>query len=215
MDTAKEKDKSIDFGGIKDDFLEFVDQKKQDFLDEGIDGLFGDDAVNLRDNVILPTVDEGIKSLPQFLEPVTEKVKEVLPEMTPDKQNILDTLEDLMFKDDDKPSKKTEEKKDEPVSGATGTVTDSPVDSGVSSLAADMEAGADKQYSKKEAKEASKGIADLTGNKGKRYTRVGTAISFSWICHDGIKKSILPTGIRRGWSRGSQNFNCRTAEKRG
>ena len=168
MDTAKEKDKSIDFGGIKDDFLEFVDQKKQDFLDEGIDGLFGDDAVNLRDNVILPKVDEGIKSLPQFLEPVTEKVKEVLPEMTPDKQKILDTLEDLMFKDDDKPSKKTEEKKDEPVSGATGTVTDSPVDSGVSSLAADMETGADKQYSKKEAKEASKGIADLTGNKGKK-----------------------------------------------
>jgi len=168
MKTAKGPDKSIDFGGIKDDFLQFYDQKKQDFLDEGIDGLFGEDAVNLRDNVILPKVDEGIKNLPQFLEPVTEKAKEILPEMTPDKQKILDTLEDLMFKDDDKPSKKTEEKKDEPVSGATGTVTDSPVDSGVSSLAADMETGADKQYSKKEAKEASKGIADLTGNKGKK-----------------------------------------------
>jgi len=155
IDTAKEKDKSIDFGGIKDDFLEFVDQKKQDFLDEGIDGLFGEGAVNLRDNVILPKVDEGIKSLPQFLEPITE----ALP----------DSLQDAIFKDDDKPSKKTEEKteekKDEPVSGATGTVTDSPVDSGVSNLGY---GGADKEFSTKEAREASKGIADLTGNKGKK-----------------------------------------------
>jgi hypothetical protein len=154
MDTAKEPEKSVDLGGIKDDFLQFYDQKKQDFLDEGIDGLFGEDAVNFRDNVILPKVDETIKGLPQFLEPITE----ALP----------DSLDDAIFKDDDKPNKKTEEKKDEPVSGATGTVTDSPVDSGVSSLAADMETGADKQYSKKEAKEASKGIADLTGNKGKK-----------------------------------------------
>ena len=158
MDTAKEPEKPVDSGGIKDDFLQFYDQKKQDFLDEGIDGLFGEDAVNFRDNVILPKVDETIKGLPQFLEPITE----ALP----------DSLEDAIFKDDDKPSKKTkektEEKKDEPVSGATGTVTDSPVDSGVSSLAADMETGADKQYSKKEAKDASKGIADLTGNKGKK-----------------------------------------------
>jgi hypothetical protein len=170
LDTAKEPDKSINLDGIKENVLGFFDKKKKDFLDEGIDGLFGEDLVDFRDNVILPKVDEGIKNLPQFLEPDSEKVEKTSPEMTPEKQSILDDLEDLMFKDDDKPSKKdkkTEDKKEDSTSNATDAVTDSPVKSGGSGVSA----GAyDSGFSipAKDAKEASKGIASITGNEGKK-----------------------------------------------
>ena len=160
-ETIKEPDKKINFGGILDDLGNIIKQKKDEFKDEGLDALFPDSLVEFRDNLMGP-------------EKIQPEVKDQQPEVKDEKddkgRSPGEILEDIIFKDEDKPSKKkdTETKKDDKTITAEPDETDKPVDSGISSLAQGMEAGARKQFSKKEAADTSKDIANLTGNKGKK-----------------------------------------------
>ena len=160
-ETIKEPDKKINFGGMMDDLGNIIKQKKDEFKDEGIDAFFPDSLVEFRDNLMGP-------------EKIQPEVKDQQPEVKDEKddkgRSPGEIFEDIIFKDEDKPSKKkdTETKKDDKTITAEPDKTDKPVDSGISSLAQGMEAGAKKQFSKKEAADTSKDIANLTGNKGKK-----------------------------------------------
>jgi hypothetical protein len=170
-ETIKEPDKKINFGGMMDDLGNIIKQKKDEFKEEGIDALFPDSLVEFRDNLLGPEKIQTDIGEYRFPQPDSVEQTPKKQESKKDEKSIidkgLDIIEDAIYKDDDKPSKK-EDKKDEKTITAEPDETDKPVDSGTSGITSIMDSGARKEFSEKEAKDASKGIADLTGNKGKK-----------------------------------------------
>ena len=170
-ETIKEPDKKINFGDMLDDLNNIIQQKEKDFLDQGLDAFVPDPLIEFRDNLLGPEKIQTDIGEYRFPQPDSVEQTPKKEESKKDEKSIidkgLDIIEDAIYKDDDKPSKK-EDKKDEKTITAEPDETDKPVDSGTSGITSIMDSGARKEFSKKEAKDASKGIADLTGNKGKK-----------------------------------------------